>query len=175
MRALALLVLVSVTACDTPPAQDPLRLINATLAELHLPGAVEGAMSRDSTWQIIVDRSEPTGRLLLLRQVAALVVPDGPLEVTAPLTYFRFENQLWHQYYGTAASVRLADASVAALRSELSDTTRVYFYRVESLDVVSPARDSAAVVRLLRNAVAGLDRDVVRLRREGFLTMDAEP
>lgn len=175
MKRRTLLCLVAFAACAPAKQADPLIPVHVVLSELHLPALTVGQVARDSSWRVLIEQNDASSRLLLMQQVAALVIPDGPLELLAPLTYFRYEANAWQQHHEATASVALSAASVTALQKDFTDTTRVYFYRIEPLDVWSKQLDSAGVARLVRGTALTLARDAARLRQAGFLSMDSEP
>lgn len=175
MNRLTLPFLAAIAACAPAKPADPLVPVNVALSELHLPAIRVGNVSRDSTWRVLIEQNNASSRLIMMQQVAALVIPDGPLELLAPLTYFRYEASAWRQHHEAPSSIALSAASVTALQNDFADTSRVYFYRIEPVDVWSKNLDSAGVAALVRGTALTLTRDAARLRRAGFLSMDSEP
>lgn len=175
MKQLTLLCLVLLATCAPAKQADPLIPVNSVLRELHVPALTAGQISRDSAWRVLIEQNGTSSRLIMMQEVAALVIPDGPLELLAPLTYFRFEANAWQQHHEATSSVALSATSVTALQRDFVDTTRVYFYRIESLDLSSSNLDSAGSAELVRRTANKLMSDAARLRRTGFLSMDSEP
>jgi hypothetical protein len=149
-----------------------LQSLSDSLRALAMPDAVAGVMMRDSTWRVFTD-GDSTLRLYLIHPVATLALPDGPFELQAPLTYFRFENGQWRQSTQDRGGVTLPPPVVAALATEFSDQERVYFYRIRVVDAGQPAGPAATVS--LRALAQEVTNEVARLRKGGFIGADAEP
>lgn len=163
---------------------DALQTLTDSLRALHMPSATLGVMTRDTTWRVFVavDSARESARdsardsalqLYLIYPVANLVLPDGPFELLAPLTYFRLENERWVQSTQDRGGVKLPAAVSAALATEFTDRERVYFYRVRVVDV-SEAGERVASVPLRRTSL-DMASEVARLRKAGFIGADAEP
>jgi hypothetical protein len=173
------LVAACAGACRSSAASSraiTVQTLSDSLRALHMPSATLGVMTRDTTWRVFVavdSARDRTLQLYLIHPVANLVLPDGPFELLAPLTYFRFEDERWRQSTQDRGGVRLPAAVSAALATEFTDRERVYFYRVRVVDV-SEAGERVASVPLRRTAhdMAG---EVARLRKAGFIGGDAEP
>lgn len=177
MRAIPMLALAACRGAGDPrPAvREPLAIANALLSEAHLPKADTSHVVRKDMWAVATEPHAGSLKLLLLYTVDSLVLPDGPLELSAPITYLRFESNAWHQHHDAKGAVMLTDATVQQLSTTLTDTTRVYFFRVESMSVGTTALDSLHFSRLVRTAAKDLPLEVARLRRSGFISADAEP
>lgn len=182
-----MLVAVCAGACRpsaAPARADVLETLSDSLRALQMPAATLGVITRDSTWRVFTagdtasdiardSASDSTLRLYLIQQVANLVLPDGPFELLAPLTYFRFENGQWQQSSQDRGGVLLPAAAASALATEFIDRERVYFYRVRVLDVSQGDGRAASVP--LRLTSQGMTSEVARLRKAGFIGADAEP
>ncbi len=173
------LIAVCAGACRSSAASSragALETLSDSLRALHMPPASLGAMTRDTTWRVFaaVDSArDRTLQLYLIHPVANLVLPDGPFELLAPLTYFRFENERWLQSTQDRGGVLLPAVVSAALATEFTDRERVYFYRVRVIDVREAGERVARVP--LRRTSHDMAGEVARLRKAGFIGADAEP
>jgi hypothetical protein len=149
-----------------------LQTLSDSLRALTMPDAVAGVMTRDSTWRVFAE-ADSTRRLYLIHPVANLVLPDGPFELQAPLTYFQFENGQWRQSTQDRGGVTLPSPVAAALATEFSDRERVYFYRIRIVD--AGQADGPAANVSLRALAQEVTNEVARLRKGGFIGADAEP
>jgi len=165
-------------SCATEAADEHLAAVTSTLRELQMPVAAVGAMARDSAWRVLVDTG-PSPRLYLMHQVAALVLPDGPFELTEPVTSFRFEGETdsarWRQSPRPRGGESLPPAVEAVLATDFVDRERTYFYRIRSIDVRARDVSPAQVAERVRTTAREILRDVAQYRRSGFIGADAEP
>lgn len=166
--AMALLV-----SCAPAADNEPLRTVNQALGELQLPASRVGAMASDSVWHVFVDTGA-TPRLLLIRQVAALVLPDGPFEMTEPVTAFRFTDGRWQQLPGPQTE-RLPAAVERPLVAEFVDRERTYFFHARAIPLGGPDASTEGLAERVRTSVASITRNVARYRTAGFISGDAEP
>lgn len=154
---------------------DAVETLSDSLRALQMPPATLGVMTRDTTWRVFAEGDtarQAALRLYLIHQVANLVLPDGPFELQAPLTYFRFENARWQQSTQDRGGIVLPATVAAALATEFTDRERVYFYRIRVLDVGEAGGVAGVPLRLTSQ---GMVSDVARLRKVGFIGADAEP
>lgn len=154
-------------------AADRSASIADALQTAHLPVASAGLMARDSVWRVFIDDGR-TPRVYLIHAVVSLVLPDGPIELTEPVTAFRYDGTHWR-----VAPVRGVDSLptvvATALSSDFTDTTRAYFYLVRAVDAGMLRDASPTGASSLASVALGMARDVERYRRMGFIGADAEP
>jgi hypothetical protein len=166
---------VIMTGCTeprTPPAVSTLGALSDSLRALQLPPARAGEMTRDSTWRVYVG-SDSASQLYLIHRVAALVLPDGPFTLEAPLTYLRYEAGAWQQETQKRGGVQLPKAVEQALVAECTDRERIYFYRVRVIEL--RAANGHSWMAQLRPDVQAVTRAVTAWRSKGFIGGDAEP
>lgn len=173
--AYLLLTLVLASGCNRKAPSNGLAVVNAAFRELRLPAASEGVLSREGAWRVFVDRSGSARRLLVIHLIAALQLPDAPFELTAPLTYFRFEKGQWRQGTQARGGTAVPMPVETALATEFVDRSRVYFYRVRAIELASPDEPDARVAERIRFNVRDVAREAVELHRIGFIGADAEP
>jgi hypothetical protein len=171
----AVLTMMSLGACRPAAASSgasALQTLSDSLRVLAMPAAASGVMMRDSTWRVFAE-GDSTLRLYLIHPVADLVLPDGPFELLAPLTYFRFEDERWMQATQDRGGVTLPPVVATALATEFTDRERVYFYRIRFVD--AGQSDESAANAPLRAVAQAVTTEVARLRKAGFIGADAEP
>lgn len=161
------------TAAATPSSRFEAGAVTAALAELRLPAATAGEMARDSAWRVFIDTTD-TPRVVLVHKVAALVLPDGPFELLAPLTYFQYSGDRWQQATQDKGGVSLTPMAQAALASEFDDRERIYFFRVRTV-VLSSRVEHPELVAQLRAVADEMRREVDQWLKDGFIGADAEP
>lgn len=161
------------TSTANPSARVDARAVTAALTEMQLPVAPPGELARDSTWRVFIDTTG-AAQLVLAYKVAALVLPDGPFELLAPLTYFQHKDDRWEQATQDNGGVRLSPTAQHALAQEFTDRDLVYFFRIRTV-VLSPNTDMQALVAQLRPLAEETRRDVARWLKDGFISADAEP
>lgn len=181
---IVLLVAITLGACrsgDTPAARDTtsdvtktstLTAVNDSLRALQLPLAQSGEMTRDSVWRVYVASDSATS-LYIVHGLEALVLPDGPIEVLAPVTYFRFDGSVWRQATQKTNGVIVPPGVERVLSTEFTDRERTYFYRVRVIDLAATGANSWPL--RLRAEVEQTVRDIAQWRKAGFISADAEP
>lgn len=166
------------TAAAVPSRSDvPSGVVTASVPQLVLPApwptvTADSLGSRDD-WHFVYETS-PTPRLLVIHRIAALVLPDGPFELLAPVTAVRNLNGVWSQYTPVAGTLPFPAPALRALTAQLTQPDRISFYRIRALDL-STDTTSAHVASVLPTLMREMERDVARLRKVGFIGADAEP
>lgn len=166
-------------ACAAPgeaPPTEATAMLATSLRTLKLPVGAPNAMAHDSVWHVHVASGTPA-RLHLIRNLAALVLPDGPIELTEPVTAYRFTDGRWQVLRGPRLTSTLPASLDSALIAECVDVDRSYFFLVAVFDATAdwmraaPAQRTDRLAELTRR----MDRDAARLRASGFISADAEP
>lgn len=165
-------------ACRGDASREPIATANETLQSLGLPTVTSGRLATDTVWHVMIDSSTTERQLVLVHTVAALTLPDGPFELLAPLTYFVFRDSAWYQETQQRGGLNMSLPVVANLVTDLTDTSRVYFYAARAVALTDTANRADATMTLaarIQRAVRGITTDVANWRRKGFIGADAEP
>lgn len=172
-----------VIGCRAPASltdANTLSLANGVLAERTVPIATPGAVTRAGTWRVFASGGG-SDTLYLLQQVAAIRLPDGPIELTDTVAYVRHDGRGWMQPTPAPApalggrNATLPPPLLAALHADFTDVETSYFYRVGTIDLRSMANDTLQLQRTVRAMLRTLEQDAVRLRKAGFISADAAP
>lgn len=144
--------------------------------EASLPSVSTGEVVQGDGWHALFDTrhgEHAAARLILVRDVAAVVFPDGPLQLIEPVIVFRYDRGVWTQHVGEGAAV-LPDALANRMRARFADTSRTYAFAASQLEL-GAGIDAAALEARVRSSITTLAREAVRLRTVGFVSADAEP
>ncbi|QJR37529.1 hypothetical protein [Gemmatimonas groenlandica] len=168
------MAMLLMASCKPAADDERLRTVNETLRELQLPPARARAMTSDGGWRVVVDSSSST-RLLLIHQVAALVLPDGTITLTEPVTAFRFTDNRWRQSASVLGSEVLPAAVEALLAPEFKERDHTYVYLAHCISLDTRDVAGAQLAAQIRASVSDMTQRVARYRRLGFIGADAEP
>ncbi len=160
--------------CTNTAPPDRLVEVDATLRELGLPTVESRVASPDSVWRVFVDSSSAAWQLVVVNRIAALMLPDGDFELLKPLTYFRYQNDVWRQATQSAGGTIIPPMAERELATELSDRERTYFFRVRTMPLDAGALSTGTSAKM-RSLVELMTREAATLRTSGFIGADAEP
>ena len=156
------------------PTRDNVASMVDALTALQLSAAPAGIMARDSTWRVMIDTTGAP-QVFLIRTVAALVLPDGPFELLAPLTYFQFKNGQWVQSTQDRGGLVVPPSVHAELVTDFEDPDRIYFFRARSVVLSSADTNGGALTAQMRSLVEAMTQEVAKWLSAGFIGADAAP
>ena len=145
------------------------------LGEMNVPLPNQGYIGALSDWQssgdwwVAIDGQRPAS-LHLVRRLAAVALPPGPLTFTEPVACFRYEGGAWKQLAAAGAETISPDL-LPSFTSGLSERNKSYFFRVRKLNFW--VRQS--VVDWIRRARTDGDHMAEVFASEGVVGADAEP
>lgn len=151
-----------------------MRVLTSVLAEEQLVPASVGTMARKGDWRVFIDDERPQ-QLYLMQLLAGIALPDGPIDLLAPVTYYKYMQQRWVQENQGGGGGMLPEYGQQALATEFTSTERRYFYRIRTIDLWRAYASEAEFAKLVRATLRELKDESARLRRDGFIGGDAEP